>query len=50
MALSADIRWWMPKASPLGEVGGVGFVCADIVPEPFSFAQDKLREWDAVDS
>jgi hypothetical protein len=20
----------------------------DIVPEPFGFAQDKLREWDAV--
>jgi len=26
---SADIKWRMQRASPLGEVGGVGFVRAD---------------------
>ena len=38
--LLADMKWLVQRASPLGEVGGVGFVRADIVPDH--------REWDAV--
>jgi hypothetical protein len=35
----ADIEWSVQRASPFGEVGGVGLVRVDIVPEPF----DRLR-------